>query len=579
MDSISNKENILYDKYNNLSYLDSYGTQIILIILLSIILFLFLAYTYLQSHIETIKSDWPNQRCKPNIIPFAGYIYNDDTTITSSEATKRNLEYCTQNITKELSADALAPLTYTVNNLSSSMSSIADGINSSRGMFDKIRTNLQSVSEEIMGRLLNVTVPIQQMVISFKDMMAKIQGVLTSALYTSMGTYYTLKSLLGAISEFLVKALIALSVMIIMMWLTPFTWGVASTMTAVFIAISVPLALMLAFMSKVLHVNLNLNIPAVPKKPACFDENTLIEIINNKGLKEKIPIKDIKVGDILAIDNAKVTAKMKLGSKDIKMYNINGIIVSDSHLILYDNNWIRIDQHPNAFKITNFNQYKTYNLNLANTNGIYRPIYCLNTTTKKIHINSEIFCDWDEIVTEKHFYHLTTKLVNYINSISDNNNLNINNINNNNKTVQNISSYNIPIPDQNTYNTLPQYDINITKENIGEYTHKYLDWGLNNVDILTKNGFKNINNIKIGDRLYSSKILTNNTVYGIVEVLGNNCFDNKIHLLTEDSEFFVRLHNENTHHLDRIAVNKHTNNTLDFNIHKIWDYNSCIDLF
>ena len=47
------------------------------------------------------------------------------------------------------------------------------------------------------------------------------------------------------------------------------------------------------------------------------------------------------IRDIL-IDGSIITAKIKVTSKDLDMYILNGIIVSESHVIKYNNEWIHV---------------------------------------------------------------------------------------------------------------------------------------------------------------------------------------------------------------------------------------------
>ena len=54
--------------------------------------------------------------------------------------------------------------------------------------------------------------------------------------------------------------------------------------------------------------------------------------MNNNTNKKII---DINVGDIL-LNNVIVTAKIKVITKGSQMYNLNGIIVSDSHILKYN---------------------------------------------------------------------------------------------------------------------------------------------------------------------------------------------------------------------------------------------------
>jgi len=72
----------------------------------------------------------------------------------------------------------------------------------------------------------------------------------------------------------------------------------------------------------------------------------------------------------------------KLSSHDETMYNFNDIIISGTHKVLFNNDFIFIANHPDAVKIDDFCE---------------EHIYCINTDTKLIKISDMIFCDWDEL--------------------------------------------------------------------------------------------------------------------------------------------------------------------------------------
>jgi len=358
--------------YEKLNYFDQYGGSLILFIIITIILILIISYCLIMVNVQPVIDDWANQRCKPNIIPFAGLITRPEG-ISASDYTSQNFNYCTQNILSSVSGTAVEPLTFITNLLSSMADKIKDDLQSVRAMFDKVRTMFQQVSQEIMGRIINITIPLQQIVISFKDLLAKIQGTMTAGLFTLLGSYYTLKSLLGAIAQFIITILITLAIMVAVFWIIPFTWGAAIANTVIFVALAIPMAVILAFMIDVLHVQTSLKIPKVK----CFDKDT--EITMNDGSVKKIT--EVKPGDIL-IGNNEVTACIKVETKGSEIYNLDDIIVSNSHIIYYSGKWIYVSQHPDAIK------YHSYT----------EPyLYCLNTSNKIIKINNTIFTDWDEI--------------------------------------------------------------------------------------------------------------------------------------------------------------------------------------
>jgi hypothetical protein len=361
--------------YDNLTYFDQYGSSVIMLIIITIVLFIAISYCYTMINIQPVLDDWPNQRCKPQYLPIAGFITHPEG-VTATEYTSQNFTYCTQNILSGIAGDALKPLTFVTSSFQNVIANISNAINDVRGMFDKIRGFFQSVVQEIMGRLANIMVPLQEIIISFKDLIGKIQGALTTSLFTLLGSYYTLKSLLGAIAQFLITILIALAASIAIMWAVPFTWGFAAVNTGIFMAIAIPLAIMLSFLSNTLHINGLKSIPHVK----CFDKNTRIAMNNGQSKK----IKDIEVGDILTNNNM-VTGKIMVETKGSIMYELDDIFVSDSHIIKYGDKWIPVSKHPNARKSTYYQE---------------PYLYCLNTANKTIAINEYVFSDWDEINDE-----------------------------------------------------------------------------------------------------------------------------------------------------------------------------------
>ena len=225
--------------YNNLSYFDQYGSSVLLLIIVTIALFVLCSYCFVLINIQPIKDDWVNQRCKPSVIPFAGIINKPDNT-SATDFTKENFDFCTQNIIKGVTGNAVQPLTFITSTIAKVFDAIQQALNSVREMFDKIRLQMRAIAEEIMGRLINSMIPIQQIIIGLKDILSKVQGTMTAGLYTLLGSYYTLSSLMGAIAQLIVTILIALAVMVACFWAVPFTWGLASVNTAIFIAISIP---------------------------------------------------------------------------------------------------------------------------------------------------------------------------------------------------------------------------------------------------------------------------------------------------------------------------------------------------
>lgn len=485
--SISSINKILNDKYGaadqvnkmykDLSYFDQYGGSVFLFILLILILFVVISYSIVMKNVQPIKDNWAKERCKANVIPFAGLINAPEGT-SATDFTQQNFTYCMQDILKSITGFATQPLTYITYSINLIYNEIASALNSIRSLLSNIRTNLGNITQEIMGRILNVTVPIRKMLIAFNDMGQKVIGILTSGLYTSLGTYYALKAFLGALVQIIIIILVASVAIIIGLWLS-FAWPAAIAGTVLFVTIAIICAIVIAFLKNVLHVNSSFKIPSVPKKPKiCFDKYTLIKMEDGSVKK----ISEINVGEKLW-DYSKtgrknfVTAVLKLDAKDSKMYIIDNIIVSETHQVKFGDSWILVKNHPNAVLLEKYSE---------------PVIYCLNTTSKEITVGDCVFTDWDEVTDD-------------------------------------------------VYNVLNHHaKCNFVKSDLQkEDIYKYFDNGFEGTTmVLLKNGLdEKIMNIQLGDVLKNGEV-----VYGIVEIYRESeCLENNklYHLLTDKKTFCV----------------------------------------
>jgi hypothetical protein len=92
--------------YDNLTYFDQYGVSLLLFIIISIVIFLAVSYCFVMINAKPIADDWPNQRCKPNIIPFAGFITHP-VGISAFDYTSQNFNYCVQSVLSNIKKKSL----------------------------------------------------------------------------------------------------------------------------------------------------------------------------------------------------------------------------------------------------------------------------------------------------------------------------------------------------------------------------------------------------------------------------------------------------------------------------------------
>ena len=145
----------------------------------------------------------------------------------------------------------------------------------------------------------------------------------------------------------------------------------------------------------------------------CFDEDTLIKMADGSYQK----IKNIQLGD--KIYGGEVLATYKLDVDPKAMYFIfdekdvtKKVIVSGSHLILEDNEWIRVENSKMAqpYERIIHNPYSK------------KCIYSLRTSSSLIYTNLEkiIFRDYDEINDGKINYTIFQNQIDYLNKDNHN---------------------------------------------------------------------------------------------------------------------------------------------------------------
>ena len=359
----------LTDIYNNLSYFDLYGGSIILIIILTILLLLFIAYSVIMQNIAPIKANWETERCKPQNIPFAGYI-NKPKESTISEFTQENFNYCTQNIIVDVTTVAVSPLTMITDSLTNLYTSISNSIQSIRDMINSIRINLTNIISEILGKLVNITIPLRQITLSISDALGRTTAILVSVYYVVVGSYDVLGSVFGAfqqITELLLIPVIASITIFYALFLFPL--AIAPSIVALILTV-------------LIGINIYINSVISGNNIGCFDKNTQINMLDGSSKS----IIDIKVGDIL-IHNNIVTDTFIFCSKNVEIYKLpDNTIVSGTHYIKYNNLWIQVKNHPKRERLYNY---------------IEPFIYCMNTSSKRILIGNNEYLDWDDQINIK----------------------------------------------------------------------------------------------------------------------------------------------------------------------------------
>lgn len=136
---------------------------------------------YYFSAVQQIKDNWPKYRCNPMYMPLSDDIQSD-------------FVYCIQSMQTNYMGYLLQPLTYITSNLSAMGAGFVNNIDSIRVMMSNIRTFLSTITEGIFGVFLNIVISFQKIMISIKDLVAKMIGVMVAMMHIMDGSLKTINS-------------------------------------------------------------------------------------------------------------------------------------------------------------------------------------------------------------------------------------------------------------------------------------------------------------------------------------------------------------------------------------------------
>lgn len=113
----------------------------------------------------------------------------------------------------------------------------------------------------------------------------------------------------------------------------------------------------------------------------CFPGETEV-MVEEKGIVHRVPIKDVKIGDVLVPGHTRVTATFRFYSRGQAMVRLGHVLVSTNHYVKHNGKLIMAGDHPHAIPHGPWDSDD--------------HLYCLNTSDHTIPMDYLTFMDYDE---------------------------------------------------------------------------------------------------------------------------------------------------------------------------------------
>ena len=189
MDTFKINQNLnkLYDK-NGL--MQKYGGEVFITILIIFIVGVIFVYLQVLNNIIPVKQNWAHERCNPFIIPLAGFINNpDNSTMSDSEYTLQNFQYCMGNITQGAYQYILDSFNFILNSILTLFQDLGYILSGIINFIMSVFMSIFGLLKNSFNLALQSTTGLQSSLNITRDSFSRLVGMVVVTLYVQMLTF------------------------------------------------------------------------------------------------------------------------------------------------------------------------------------------------------------------------------------------------------------------------------------------------------------------------------------------------------------------------------------------------------
>ena len=338
-----------------------------LFVLTFIFLFVF-AYAFADLELASVRANWNERRCEPLVMLMAQKVPTDPSVDTSAFASE-NFSFCMGKIIDSVLATAFKP----VMGIFNKQVNIAE---QAQGMANTMRTSATSLMKPItemfqkfFDKIKYTTFQIFRIFFKIQSAIDRISAVAAASVFAGMSMYQGILNAVDFVVKvvFIILGILVALVIFLFFIMAPFIPTILATI-GVLVAAGIGAA-------------------EDMKGSFCVAPDTLVKMVDG-GWKSVI---DIQAGDELW-GGSVVEGVLEVMAKDECCVDIDGLIISKSHLLSYKGVWIFAGDHPNAIK----------------AEKQPKRLFCLNTSdrcwTVKTMKEDIVLRDWEELPEDDEVY-------------------------------------------------------------------------------------------------------------------------------------------------------------------------------
>ena len=263
--------------YENVHYLGMYGMDVFYTFLLFAFTLFVVSMQSYYAILHELKNSWSTNRCNPIIMPFAGIIMPKPGQ-SSAKTTFENFNFCIYQDISGVFEIIMLPFQFVLQLSFQFLELTLDSILKTMAILAWLRNQFRGMMDKFYNKVVGFIIPVMEMTIYMRDMLGKINAVMTNALFTIMTIYNLTISGLLNILTILVNILIAIMVTIIALMAlifalsaNPFTFGIGLAtqivLTLFLVTLIIPALIICALLNTELKDSFNESGPSPPRLP------------------------------------------------------------------------------------------------------------------------------------------------------------------------------------------------------------------------------------------------------------------------------------------------------------------------
>jgi hypothetical protein len=348
--------------------------------LITLGLLILLGFTIANLERSTVMNDWENRRCDLPIMTAAFFFKPDTDTRTKSDFASENFSFCMKSFVDSFINLFSAPIATVLGKQVDASMSATSALNMVRNIAHNMHAAFTKYISSYFKKFTGSVFEMNRMIQYFKMAIDRVNGIVTSMIFAGLSVF---RGIINFILYVIRVVMIVCGIMLIIIIILFFV--LFPVMPIILATLGTIITGVLVF-SGVISSTISSEAEG-QRKGFCFSEDTEI-LVKVDGKDARIRVQDIKVGDKLG-QYGNVTAIVQMDGTHVELYNLDGVYVSESHLVQgTDKVWKAVSSDERAVP----------------SDKKSAIVYCFNTTSNIIPVcgitTTTLYRDWEEISNE-----------------------------------------------------------------------------------------------------------------------------------------------------------------------------------